>query len=177
MQPGRAARCASETAAGARRNELRGMRNFISFLLVLLMVTGCSAGITTHDKARAAELIVDFLSSLTIDQGIHTAYEWADDSFRKETSLDEFTQKISTMRSKNSGADIRLVGYETFGSREMMVVYAISQKDDEKLHFKFSLVGTKHKDYYLLNFTTGDDEFSKDGIYSDYETTIIVQGV
>ena len=141
------------------------------------MAAGCSAGITTHDKARAAELIVDFLSSLKTEQGIHTAYEWADDSFKQETSLGEFTQKIFAMRSKNSGADIRLVGYETFGSKETMVVYAISEKDDEKLHFKFSLVGTKHKDYYLLDFSIKDDEFSKDGIYINYDSPIVIQDV
>ena len=154
------------------------MRNFSSLLIIILLVAaGCSAGITTHDKARAAELIVDFLSSLKTEQGIQTAYDWTDDRFKQETSLDEFTQVISSIRSKNSGADIHLVGYETFGSKEMIVVYAISEIDDEKLHFKFSLSGTTHKDYFLLSFRTSNDGFSKNGIYRDYEKSIIVHGV
>lgn len=153
------------------------MRNFSSLLIILLIAAGCSAGITTHDKARAAELVVDFLSSLKTEQGVQTAYDWTDDRFKKETSLEEFAQIISSMRSKNLGADIHLAGYETFGSKEMIVVYAISEVDGEKLHFKFSLVGTKHKDYYLLNFRTNGDGFSKNGIYRDYEKSFIVHDV
>ena len=153
------------------------MRNFSSVLIILLVAAGCSAGITTHDKARAAELIVDFLSSLKTEQGIHMAYDWTDDRFKQGTSLDEFTQIISSIRSKNSGADIHLVGYETFGSKEMIVVYASSEIDGDKLHFKFSMAGTKHKDYFLLNFRTSGDGFSKNGIYRDYEKSIVIHGV
>lgn len=154
-----------------------GMRNLSPLLPVLLIAAACSAGITTHDNARAAELIVDFLSSLKTGQGVQTAYDWTDDSYKKETSLAEFTRIIASVRLKNSGADIRLLGYETYGSREMIVVYAISELKSSDLHFKFSLVGTKHKDYYLLDFSTRDDEFGKNGIYRNYAESIIVGGV
>ena len=146
-------------------------------LIFLLLFTGCSAGITTHDNFRAAELIVDFLSSLKSEQGIPTAYDWTDDSYKENVSLSEFTRIVSSIRSKNSKADIHLVGFETFGSREMIVVYANSETDSGKLFFKFSLTGTKTRDYYLLDFSTNDSGFVKKGIYREFEESIVVRGV
>ena len=154
-----------------------GVMKGICLLLPVLLLAACSAGITTHDGTRAAELTVDFFSSLKTDQGVQTAYDWTDDSYKKETSLARFKKLVASVRSKNSGADIRLLGYETFGSREMIIVYAISERDNKELHFKLSLIGTKLKDYYLLDFKTGTDDFGKDGIYRDYEKSIIISGV
>ncbi len=152
------------------------MRKLASAIVFLLLV-GCSSGITTHDNIRAAELVVDFLSSLESEQGIRNAYDWSDDKYQEQVSFAEFQQLISSVRSKNAKADISLVGYETFGPREMMAVYAQSETKAGILHFKFALTGTKTRDYYLLEFSTSDSEFSKDGNYRDYQESIVVSGV
>ena len=155
---------------------LRDMKNFASILAVLLLVA-CSIGVTVHDESRAAELVVNFLSSIKTATGINPAYEWTDDEFKAEVPLNEFLQSISTLRSKNSGAEIRLVGHETFGPEEVLIVYAESVTSNGSLHFKFSLVGTKHKDYYLINFDVNDVGFPKKGIYREYGKSIIIHGV
>ncbi len=61
---------------------LAGVRQCAA-LIVVLALSGCSAGITTHDEVRAAELIVDFLSSLQTERGLQIAYDWTDDEFRR----------------------------------------------------------------------------------------------
>ena len=75
------------------------------------------------------------------------------------------------------GADIRLAGYETFGAKEMIVVYADSATDVGQLHFKFALVGSKHKDYYLRNLSANEEGYVKQGIYREFEESIIVRGL
>lgn len=149
----------------------------LAAILIIVSMTGCSAGITSHDSVRAAELMVDFLTSLKTEKGLRAAYDWTDDRFKQKFSLAEFKQLISATRAENSGADIHLSGYETFGSREMIIVYADSETDGKKLYFKFSLAGTKNKDYYLLSFSSGSEEFGKEGVYRNYENSIIIDGV
>ena len=146
-------------------------------VIFILLFVGCSSGVIVHDQARAAELVVDFLSSLKSDPGIKLAYEWTDDRFKQRVSFTEFSQTASSIRDKNLGADIHLVGYEVFGSKETLVVYANSEGGEEKMYFKFSLVGTKSKDYYLIDLTTNDTGFSKTGVYREYGKSIIIQGV
>ena len=144
---------------------------------LLFLIIGCSSGIIVHDQARAAELIVDFLTSLKSDSGIKLAYAWTDDRYKEEVSFTEFTHIASSIRSRINGADIHLVGYEVFGSKEAIVVYANSDASEGKIYFKFSLVGTKTKDYYLMNLNTKDSEFSKIGVYREFDPSIIIQGV
>jgi hypothetical protein len=145
--------------------------------LFFLLVIGCSTGIVVHDETRAAELIVDFLSGFKSDKGKKLSYEWTDDRFKEEVSLGEFSRIVSSIRSKNQGAEIRLVGYEIFGPVETIIVYASSEVNEAKMYFRFILVGTKSKDYYLLNLDINDSEFSKKGIYKEYEQSILVKGV
>ena len=143
----------------------------------LLLIVGCSSGVIVHDQVRAAELVVEFLSSLKSDPGLKLAYEWTDDRYKEEVSFSEFSQIASSIRDKNLGADIHLAGYEVFGAKEAIVVYANSEVSEGKIYFRFSLVGTKSKDYYLINFSTNDSAFGKNGIYREYEQSIIIQGV
>jgi len=152
------------------------MRNSTLYLFLLLVV-GCSTGIVVHDEIRAAELIVDFLSGFKSDKGKQLSYEWTDDSFKEEVSLSEFSRIVSSIRNKNQGANIRLVGYEIFGPVETIIVYASSEVSEGKMYFRFILVGTKSKDYYLLNLDVNSSEFSKKGIYKEYGESILVQGV
>lgn len=152
------------------------MKNFFLPLILLLLV-GCSIGITVHDEDRAAELIVDFLSALKSSEGIHLSYDWTDNKYKEEVSFDEFSQIVASIRSKNQGADIRVTGYETFGAKEAIVVYANSDISAGKMYFRFGLVGTRPKDYYLLNLNINDSEFDKTGIYKDYGQSIVIQGV
>ncbi|MHC4856904.1 MAG: hypothetical protein ACYTBY_03705 [Planctomycetota bacterium] len=141
----------------------RGMRNSALYLFFLLVI-GCSTGIVVHDETRAAELIVDFLSGFKSDKGKKLSYEWTDDRFKEEVSLGEFSRIVSSIRSKNQGA-------------ETIIVYASSEVNEAKMYFRFILVGTKSKDYYLLNLDINDSEFSKKGIYKEYEQSILVKGV
>ena len=152
------------------------MRRSTLFLIVLL-IAGCNTGIIVHDQTRAAELIVDFLSGFKSDEGRQLSYEWTDDEFKEEVSRSEFSRMVASVRKKNQGADIRVVGFEIFGPVETIFVYANSEVDGGKIYFRFILVGTKTKDYYLLTFDTSDSEFVKKGIYSGYEQSIIIQGV
>ena len=148
-----------------------------ALVLFILLLVGCSSGVIVHDQTRAAELVVDFLSSLKSDPGIKLAYEWTDDRYKDEVSFSEFSQIVSSIRGKNLGADIHLTGYEVFGSKQKFIVYASSEISDGKIYFKFSLVGTKSKDYYLIDFNISDTGFSKEGIHREYGQSIIVQGV
>ena len=163
-------------AADSGRYTPKQMRIFASSLFFLLVV-GCSTGITVHDEDRAAELVADCLAAFKSNEGIHLAYEWTDDRFKEEMPFSEFSKIVSSIRNKNQGADIRLVGYEIIRSKEAIIVYANSKISEEKMHFKFILAGTKHKDYYLLNLSTNDSGFNKNGIYKEYRQSIVVKGV
>ena len=152
------------------------MRRCTLFLFLLLIV-GCNSGIIVHDQSRAAELIVDFLSGFKSDEGRQLSYDWTDDEFKEGVSLSEFSRMVFSIRKQNQRADIRVVGYEVFGPVGTIFVYANSEVDEGKTYFRFILVGTKTKDYYLLNLDTSDSEFAKKGVYSEYEQSIIIQGV
>ena len=152
------------------------MRNYTLFLF-LLLIAGCNTGIIVHDQNRAAELIVDFLSGFKSEEGRQLSYDWTDDGFKEEVSRAEFSRMVYSIRVQNQGADIQLRGYEVFGPVETIIVYASSQVGAGEMHFRFLLVGTKTRDYYLLSLDTSDTEFAKKGIYNEYEQAIIIQGV
>ena len=152
------------------------MRRSTLFLFVLLIV-GCNTGIIVHDQIRAAELIVDFLTGFKSNEGKQLSYEWTDDEFKKEVSRSEFSRMVASIREQNQGADIRVLGYEVFGPVETIFVYANSEVGEGKMYFRFVLVGTKTKDYYLLTLDTSDSEFVKKGVYGEYQQSIIIQGV
>ena len=145
--------------------------------LFLLLLSGCSTGVIVHDQDRAAELVVDCLTAFKSDDGIKLSYEWTDDKFKEDVSEDEFARIVSTIRSNNQGAEIHLDGFEFFGPVEAITVHARSQNSTGTTWFKFMLVGTKTKDYYLLDLKTSTSEFTKEGIYRKYERSILVQGV
>jgi len=145
--------------------------------LFLLLITGCSTGIVVHDEVRAAELVVDFLSGFKSDNGKQLSYEWTDDGFKEDVSSREFSSIVASIRNKNQGADIRLVGYETFGAVETIIVYAMSAVSEERMYFRFILAGTKSSDYYLLKLDVKDSEYRKKGVYNDYDRAILVLGV
>lgn len=149
----------------------------IAAVLLVMSLPGCSSGITTHDEARAAELVVDFLSSLQTEEGVQAAYDWTDDAYKAEVPVVEFIRIIAELRAKNSGAGVRLIGYETFGSKEMIVVYAESETSDGRLYLKFSLAGTKHKDYYLRYLDVNQQGYGKNGVYLDFREQVVVEGV
>ena len=150
------------------------MKNSTLFLF-LLLVAGCSTGIVVHDEVRAAELIIDFLSGFKSDKGKQLSYEWTDDKFKEEVSPGEFSSIVASIRNRNQGADIRLVGYEIFGAVETIMVYAIAEVSEEIIFFRFILVGTKSRDYYLLKLDVNDSEYRKEGVYSEYDRSILVQ--
>jgi hypothetical protein len=152
------------------------MKNSALFLF-LLLVAGCSTGIVVHDEVRAAELIIDFLSGFKSDKGKQLSYEWTDDKFKEEVSPGEFSSIVASIRNRNQGADIRLVGYEIFGAVETIIVYAISEVSEERIFFRFILVGTKSRDYYLLKLDVNDSEYRKEGVYNEYDRSILVQGL
>ena len=145
--------------------------------LLLLLLTGCSTGIVVHDQARAAELVVDFLSGFKSDTGIELSYAWTDDKFKAEVSADEFVRIVSSIRNKNQGADITLDGFEFFGPVEAITLHASSQSSTGEIWFKFMLVGSRSKDYYLLDLKTADATFAKEAAYREYAQPIIVHGV
>ena len=152
------------------------MRHF-TFLLFLLLLTGCDTGIVVHDETRAAELVVDFLSGFKTDNGVELSYAWTDDKFKEKVSADEFARIVSSIRRENQGADIKLDGFEFFGPVEAITLHASSQNSAGKTWFKFMLVGSRAKDYYLLELKTGDAGFAKEGEYREYSPPIIIHGV
>jgi hypothetical protein len=108
----------------------------LALTLILLLAQGCSSGIVVHDQYRAAELIVDFLSSLKSAEGIQLAYAWTDDRYKQETSASEFVRIVARIRNLNQGAEIQLTGYETFGPVELLNIYASSGTGESRLYFR-----------------------------------------
>ena len=72
-----------------------------ALVMFFLLLVGCSSGVIVHDQYRAAELVVEFLSSLKSDPGIKLAYEWTDDRFKKEVSFTDFVQIVSLIRNRS----------------------------------------------------------------------------
>ena len=70
-----------------------------------------------------------------------------------------------------------MIGFEVFGRKETLVVYANSKTEAAEMHFKLTLAGTKNKDYYLLALDVGDSAFAKTGVYREYPESIVIEGV
>ena len=152
-------------------------RLFTAQLFCVLLLTGCDLGVAVHDQYRAGELVIDFLSAFRTEEGRKLAYEWTDDRYKQEVSFSEFKRIVFFIRDKNNRADIRLVGYEVFGPKEVINIYANSESDENKMYFKFTLVGTKSRDYYLIDMNINESEQEKKGIYREYGESIIIRGV
>ena len=150
---------------------------YTTLLLCLLLSAGCSTGIIVHDEDRAAELVVDFLTGIKSAEGTRLSYEWTDEKYKEKVTPGEFLRIVSSIREKNQGADIRLDGYGRFGPAETIIVYASSDARKDRMYFKFTLTGTKSRDYYLLQLDIADSNFDKQGIYKEYRKSILVQGV
>ncbi len=148
-----------------------------SLLVGLLLVAGCSSGVATHDAYRAAELVVDFFTGLKSSEGTRLAYAWADDRYKQEVPVEEFFRIAAFIREANGGAEIRLVGFEVFGRKETLVVYANSKTGETEMHFRLTLAGTKNQDYYLLALDVDDSAFAKTGVYREYPESIVIEGV
>ena len=154
----------------------RNMRA-LAFTLFLLIFAGCDTGIVVHDEARAAELIVDFLTALKTDEGIELSYAWTDERFKQDVSASEFAQLVALIRNKNMGATIQLQGYEVFGPVELINLYANSETSSGKIYFRFVLVGARSSDYYLLNLDIDESDFKKEGVFREYQQSISVKGL
>ena len=152
-------------------------RPFVLLLMLVLLLPGCSTGIIVHDQIRAAELIGDFLNALKSDEGIDLSYAWTDDRFKEAVSREQFSRIVARIRNSNQRAEIKLTGFETYGPVELISVYAHSQVGSEHLFFRFTLVGSKSKDYYLLDLKTDSTEFTKEGRYLEYQQPLLIDGV
>jgi len=148
-----------------------------TLILILILAQGCDTGIVVHDQKRAADLVIDFLSSLKSAEGIELAYAWTDDRYKQEISATEFVRIVARIRNLNQRAKIHLDGYETFGPVELLNIYASSSTDEGQLYFRFVLSGSKSSDYYLLNLDVSDTVFSPEGTYRTFTDAISVDGV
>ena len=153
------------------------MSKRLRYLLIVVLLLGCDAGVTVHDQIRASELVVDFLSSLQTPEGLRLAYEWTDDRFQQEMTFDEFASWMAAIRERNASADVQLVAFEVFGPVDRINVYASSVGKIDPLYFRFTLVGNKVLDYYLLELRVDDSEQREDGIYRKYERPVTVPAV
>ena len=171
----------SSLVAGNRRGNARGILAFLKIgacgLACLWLLGGCSAGIVVHDEARAAQLAVDFFTALKSKEGIRLAYDWTDDRYKQDVSFDEFVATIGFIRATNRRAGIHLVGFEVFGPVELINVYAQSNGIAGRLFYRLTLVGTRTRDYYLLDLDFDDREAEKTGIYREYREDIVIEGV
>jgi len=150
---------------------------FFLLLLLALLLPGCSTGIIVHDQDRAAELTGDFLNALKSDEGIDLSYAWTDDRFKEAVSREQFARVVARIRNRNQRAEIKLTGFETYGPVELISVYADSRVGNGQLFFRFTLTGSKSKDYYLLDLKTDSTEFTKEGRYHEYQQPLLIDGV
>ena len=166
-----------EPGDGAFSLGVANMKILVSCLLLLALSPGCSTGIIVHDELRAAELVSDFLTSLTTDEGIDLSYAWTDDRYKQVVSRSQFARIVARIRNRNQLAEIKLIGFETYGPVELISVYAQSQVGSEQLFFRFALTGSKSSDYYLLDLYTESSAFVKEGRYQEYEQPRLINGV
>ena len=150
---------------------------YIMWMVLLVFVSGCSVSFTTHDEDRAAQLVEKLLNDIQSSNGIKSAYEWTHEKFKETVSPDDFNKVVSNIRDFNSGAIIRIVGYETIGTEEFILIHAISDKGDKKIYYRFTLLGTKFKDYGLLNINLRDHPFQVRGLYKEFGKPLEVSGL
>lgn len=150
---------------------------YIMWMVLLVFVGGCSISFTTHDEDRAAQLVEKLLNDIQSNNGIKSAYEWTHVKFKETVSFDDFNKVVSNIRDFNSGAIIRIVGYETIGTEEFILIHANSEKGNQKIYYRFTLLGTKLKDYSLLNINLRDQKFQIRGLYKEFGNPLEVSGV
>ena len=151
------------------------MRKYL--LVIILLLSGCSVNLTVHDEDRAAQLVEKFLMDIQTTNGANVAYEWTNEQFKKSVPRDRFDELINKVRQFNSGAVIKIVGYETLGTEEVIIIYGISKKERNNVFYRFTLLGTKTKDYSLLNINLRDTEHKKGGLYREFAKPVEVLGV
>lgn len=154
------------------------MNTRILVLVLLVVVSGCGVNVTFHDEDRAAKIVEELLHEITTDGGVQNVYREASDAFRSNVSFDEFSKYISFVRSSIQSAVIKIVGYETFGPREWINVYAQSEAKNQVIYYRFGLVGTMIQGYKLQKIDIHGAPFDKRGVYAKYGKPIeIAKGI
>ena len=158
--------------------DTKGMvMRYIMWMVLLVFVSGCSISFTTHDEDRAAQLVEKLLNDIQSSNGIKNAYESTHEKFKETVSPDAFNKIVSNIRDLNSGATIRIVGYEIVGTEEFILIHASSDTGNKKIYYRFALLGTKLKDYSLLNINLSDHPFQVRGVYKEFVKPLEVSGL
>ena len=152
------------------------MRSILQIFLIIIL-GGCTVNLTVHDEDRAAQIVKKFLTDIQTNKGIEAAYKSTHDKFKESVSFEQFAKVILNIRNLNSKSIIRIVGYETTGTEEVILIYAFSNREAQKIYYQFALVGTKYKDYSLYNINLRDHAFKTGGLYKEFPKHLDVPGV
>ena len=96
------------------------MRIFL--LVIIFSLSGCSVDLTVHDEDRAAQLVEKFLINIQTTNGKNLAYDWTNEQFQVTMPREKFNEAINNIRRLNSGAVIKIVGYEILGTEEVIII-------------------------------------------------------
>lgn len=145
-------------------------------IILYFMIIGCSLKIeaTIHDENDAAELTKEFFEQIKTHEGIKVAYASFHEKMQDGTTYKEFANGIEGFSNLLTKNKISIIGYETIGTEEVIMVYATMSKNDKKLFFRTTFLGTKSKGYKILNFNGNDKGYSHKGIYKKYALPLIV---
>lgn len=144
---------------------------------VLLSIYGCSLEVTVHDEDRAADLAKQHLAQIISGSDTREVYDNAHDKFKENLDFNEFDAFVTRIRSQIPNRPLEIVGYETFGAKQAIIVYAQSLSESTSVFFKLSYIGTKSKDYKLLGFHINGSDYKKSGLYRDYRAPLRVGDV
>lgn len=139
-------------------------------IIIYFLIVGCSLKIeaTMHDENGAAELTKVFFEQIKTDEGIKIAYASVHEKMKGSVTYKEFANGIGGFSKMFAENKTSITGYETIGTEEVIMVYATMSKNDKKLFFRTTFLGTKSKGYKILNFNGNDRGYSHKGIYKKY---------
>ncbi|WNC68283.1 hypothetical protein RI845_17410 [Thalassotalea nanhaiensis] len=146
------------------------LKNLI--LIILISVSGCSFDATVHDERAAAKNALQILDSMIYKADAETVYNSSTQAFKDSVPYNDFQYLVDQIAYSYSHSDIKVIGYEIYGTSEEMTIYATSQSNVVNFHYAITFNGTQSKGYKLQHIRFKDKIFDKNGIYKDFSSPL-----
>jgi len=151
---------------------MQTLRVLLIFLIVIYLC-GCRLNVTIHDEENAAIRAKTILENVLFEVNAKGVYIASSDELKEAVVYSDFEYAVDYVAYGFSHANVTLDGYEIYGSKELITIYASSNTQEGDFYFALTFNGSKLKGYSLESLRFTNDEIPKNGVYKDFSNPIL----
>ena len=138
------------------------MKKIIILILLILSITYISYGqvrILHHDEDMAARSAEKFAKTTFVDQDFNAGYSLILEKYRKDLSLEEFTDMVNQLHPKGYPTEIKAIEFEPILGQAGMRIFLEGMNHNEQFYYHFVMEGEKATGYTVLTMFRGETEY------------------